>query len=58
MQTPTDEGIIVDTFNKVMDTMVKQQDQINKLLDIQKEMIPKMGSNNNNNMTCNCVIVR
>jgi len=53
MQTPTDEGIIVDTFNKVMDTMVKQQDQINKLLDIQKEMIPKMGSNNNNNMTIN-----
>lgn len=53
MQTPTDGGPIMETFNKVMDTMVKQQDQINKLLDIQKEMIPKMGNNNNNNMTIN-----
>ena len=53
MQTPTDGGIIADTFNKVMDTMVKQQNQINKLLDLQKEMIPKLGNNNNNNMTIN-----
>lgn len=53
MQTPTDGGVIADTFNKVMDTMVKQQNQINKLLDLQKEMIPKLGNNNNNNMTIN-----
>lgn len=53
MHSSTDEGIIVDTFHKVMDTMVKQQHQINKLLDIQKEMIPKMGNNNNNQMTIN-----
>ena len=51
MQTPSDEGPILETFNKVMDTMVNQQNQINKLLDIQKEMIPKMG--NSNNMTIN-----
>jgi len=53
MQTTSDGAIISDTFNKVMDTMVKQQDQINKLLDLQKEMIPKLGNTNNNNMTIN-----
>jgi len=53
MQPTSDGAPIIDSFNKVIDTMAKQQDQINKLLDLQKEMIPKMGSNNNNNMTIN-----
>lgn len=47
----TDNGEIVNTFNKVLDTVVKQQQQINTLMDIQRDMIPKMG--NNNQMTIN-----
>ena len=50
-QNSNENGMMSTTFNKVLDTVVKQQRQINTLLDIQREMIPKMG--NNNQMTIN-----
>lgn len=47
-----EEGPVMDKFNKVMDAMAKQQNQIGTLLDIHKDLLPNLG-NSNNNMTIN-----
>jgi hypothetical protein len=52
MVNQKDEAPVMDKFNKVMEAMAKQQNQIGTLLDIHKDLLPSLGTSNNN-MTIN-----